>query len=572
MSSTPAFLDNPVASPASPSPNAAQSSRTSADVPVRPNAPRTEPLPNHLEQRGASYADRLHGYITAHGGKYLRDEGGKLSIFLKGRNIPLDSEDIDLSSLLLQVCNVTTVLTESRIAVRRLQIKANETCSKIRERHFSACSDDEKRIFIPVRNEELLEISESTIRIVSNVTNDANLWIRHPQKTAFAYTQVNPQAGLKDFEQLLVETLSCKHNEMRWFVAMHEGLFPFVRDVAKARFLVTHEGSTQQGKTTGAQRFTLLHGLGDVIGDGSVAALSNQKDVGLLVLDNKEQKNLTQALIDFCLFLSTGARRLRSSNDGSETHTTNKFRPVGVITSIEGIHKAELAARNVPVQFCVSGGMIGREEIEREIVEKSNAINSALASVLQRFLAIRRQKRPTPNPFAGNFDAHFAALCDLLRAFGEVGGKPDEWAEGLIAAWVKTIAQREVESEDSEYEYSIREILYSANSLNVQRKDNVEIHGQKGTLFILQCGFLLAELRRLPGLLPSLPKSTQGFSNRLGTEKFQGLVFLREADSLEHLKRKNKVRFVGFFVPGDEVTTGDNPEKEIVTALSCPGS
>jgi hypothetical protein len=34
-----------------------------------------------------------------------------------------------------------------------------------------------------------------------------------------------------------------------------------------------HTGASQQGKTTGAQRFNILHGLGDVKGDYSVAAL-----------------------------------------------------------------------------------------------------------------------------------------------------------------------------------------------------------------------------------------------------------------------------------------------------------
>jgi hypothetical protein len=407
--------------------------------------------------------------------------------------------------------------------------------------------------------------------MVSNVTNDANLWIRHPEKAPFTYAECDPQEGLKAFEELLVETLSCKHDEMKWFVAMHEGLFPFVRDIAKARFLVTHEGGTQQGKTTGAQRFNLFHGLGDVVGDGSVAALNNRKDAGLLVLDNKEQKNLTQAFIDFCLFLSTGARRLRSSNDGSETRTTNKFRPVGVITSIEGVHKAELAARNVPVQFCVSGRMIGREEIEREIGRKRNAINSAVVIVLQRFLTIRRQKRRTPNPLAGNFDAHFSALCDLLRAFGEIAEKAESWAETTIAGWDRIVGQRDVDSDESEYEYHIREILQAAKPQDVQRKD-VEIRGQQGTLFVFQCGFLLSELGRIPGLLPTLPKNTRGFSNRLGTEKFQGLVFLRETDAPEHLKRKNCVRFVGFFEAGDKVTDGDKADGLIVTAVSPAGS
>jgi len=75
-------------------------------------------------------------------------------------------------------------------------------------------------------------------------------------------------------------------------------------------------GPTQQGKTSGVQRFTLLHGLGLVKGDYTVGALAGLGDIGLLVLDNKEQANFTQELIDFCLFLATGAERGRSQVDG----------------------------------------------------------------------------------------------------------------------------------------------------------------------------------------------------------------------------------------------------------------
>ena len=145
-----------------------------------------------------------------------------------------------------------------------------------------------------------------------------------------------------------------------------------------------------------------------------------------------------------------------------------------------------------------------------------------MAAVLQRFLSIRAQKRPTPNPFAGNYDAHFTALCDLLRAFEELTGKPGGWSDSIIAAWERNIGLRDVDSEDSEYEYHIRTILHE-NRGDVTRLDDVRIRGEAGTLYVFQCGFLRAELAKLPGLLQTLPKNVHGFSNRLSTESFQSL-------------------------------------------------
>jgi hypothetical protein len=172
-----------------------------------------------------------------------------------------------------------------------------------------------------------LQISADRIQAVSNIENPDSVWIEHPKDGAFRYVDADPREGLGLFEELLVETQACQHPEMRWFVAMHEGLFPFVRDLASSRIILLHQGSTQQGKTTGAERFTRLHGLGSVTGNASVAALRNEPDPGLLVLDNKEHVNLTVELIEHLLFLSTGAEVKVSSSqlkcDAETSHTAD---------------------------------------------------------------------------------------------------------------------------------------------------------------------------------------------------------------------------------------------------------
>jgi hypothetical protein len=91
--------------------------------------------------------------------------------------------------------------------------------------------------------------------------------------------------------------------------------------------------------------------------------------------------------------------------------TSDVHRPAVVITSIEGVSiRAELRERCVDVEFCVNSRKVGREEAERAISEHRDEMLSALIPVLQRFLADRRERRATPNPFTGNIDAHFTAL------------------------------------------------------------------------------------------------------------------------------------------------------------------
>ena len=548
----------------------------STSAAARPRAPRSNasksdaPLP---EVQGQQYFNRLAAYIKKRDGRFLRNDEGDIFVLLGGREILISRENVGLAGLMLAACNVSTVLAGGRIAIQRLLVYAQQDASKTHSRQFSAVSADGRRIYIPVADDRLLQISEDTVHVVSNFTNMDSLWIKHPKAKPFGYAGGSPQGGLSQFERLLVETLPCKHAEMRWFLAMHEGLFPLVRDFRTSQFLVVHRGATQQGKTSGAQRFNLLHGLGEVTGDASIAALSAEGDVGFLALDNKEQENLNPSLIEYLLFLATGAGRKRASNDGLRVRTSDAHRPAVVITSIEGVNiRAELQERCVNVEFCVNSKKVGREDAERAVVEHRDEMLSALVPVLQRFLAVRREHRNTPNPFSGNFDAHFTTLCDLLRAFGDVAGKPDGWAKQLIAAWDRIIRQRsDGEDEESELEYHVREILLRAIPQDVQRKQT-KLRGRAGTLYIVsRCAFLLSELQRRPGLLALLPKNPNGLSNRLSSEKFQGFLVVRESDAPEHkeLKRKAGCRPIGFFIPSDDVTINDDAENLIVIGANA---
>ena len=128
------------------------------------------------------------------------------------------------------------------------------------------------------------------------------------------------------------------------------------------------------------QRFTILHGFGEVKGDCSVAALSNQADIRLLFLDNKEQAHFDQPLIDYCLFAALGAQRQRSTVDGRIR--TNRSRPVVVIPTIEGAPKQELQARIPTPEYRVFGEHIGRGKLESEIRQNRHKILRAPIWVL----------------------------------------------------------------------------------------------------------------------------------------------------------------------------------------------
>src|SRR5262249_51379815 len=198
------------------------------------------------------------------------------------------------------------------------------------------------------------------------------------------------------------------------------------------------------------------------------------------------------------------------------TRPSRKTQPVAVITSIEGVFKAELQARCVEIAYRVSGPKVDRERIEEDIITRRHVILSAMMHVLQRFLSVRERRIPTPNPFGGNFGVHFTALCDLLRAFGQVAGKADGWVETTIMEWDHIIRQQfEEAGDENALEFHIRETIEwdrrSPDPSSVELKQ-ITYDGRSGTLYITTPAYILAKLNEKPQLQRILPKDPPGFS------------------------------------------------------------
>lgn len=92
------------------------------------------------------------------------------------------------------------------------------------------------------------------------------------------------------------------------------------------------------------------------------------------------------------------------------------------------------------------GQRLPRLTIEREIKQRRHEIGSALVHVLRRYIEIKDEPIHGACPVP-DFEEHYTALCNLLRAYGEVAGKPEGWAESIIAAWGRALVDSEPEEE-----------------------------------------------------------------------------------------------------------------------------
>ncbi len=510
-----------------------------------------KPHRSEPEYAGEYYMERLRGYISRRGGCYTRDETGRFSLILGDRRIPIDQsrENYPLAALMLEVCERTTLDKGVQTAIQRLQVEAAKNLSEMSIRRFSAMSRDGSRVYIPNRSGELIMISADGISTEKNGFNADSFWVEHPCGDPWEQ-EGDPSDGFELFEKLIVDMQSCAVDAMRWLVAINEGLFCLIRDCTPARFIMGHIGPTQSGKTTGAQRFTLLHGLGDVKGDYSVAALGNIGDIGLLVMDNKEQANFAREFVDYLLFLATGAERGRSFSDGRMRPPT-PGRPLGVFTSIEGVVKSELQHRVLEVHYQRKGERLGRTTIEREIRTNRHKILSGFALVLQNYFVIRG-RNPSPAPL-DNFEEYFAALCDLLRAYGEIAGKPEGWDEEIIREWDRTVSEKEPEEDDLEYP-----IIRVVDSFKRRLPgfdfavEKIVYQGRRGTLYITEANRLLGMLHELDLREVTFPQNASGLGRRLHSAKFRAFEFVpTDRDGIAALKRQGERRPFGLFFPGE---------------------
>jgi hypothetical protein len=500
------------------------------------------------EEQGHAFAQTLIAHIEDRGGRYLKDENGQLHVVIEGCRIPLfcSGENHLLARLIIEVCNVTTRTWAARSAIERLTVHAFDSADRLRFRKFSAVSEDGQRLYVPTEGGALLLVSENGLEIVANGDNEDRLWVEHPYSEPLRYSDSDSGddvcEGLQTFERLLIDTQACSDPAMRWMVAMNAGLFPYIRDLCPARMILELIGPSQCGKTTGAQRFTILHGLGDVQIDVSVATLGNQGDIGLLVLDNKEQANFTQPLIDYCLRLATGGERGRSYSDG-RVRARAPGRPATIITTIEGVPKTELQSRCVTVQYGVTGQALPRAAIESDIRRSRHNVGTAIMWVLTRYFAIRGQT-PSPNPIPA-FEEHFQALCDLLRAYAFWADKPAGWSGEIIGRWNVLIRSREAEDDDLEHPISrtLRESLTSSGKKTI-------FQNVPGTLHVTETAELLTLLQKLGIRDLQLPKSPNGLSRRLSSGRFQSFTFLKpDTPGVPEVKRTSKKKPIGFFLP-----------------------
>ncbi|HTC92893.1 MAG TPA: hypothetical protein VK699_05520 [Terriglobales bacterium] len=516
---------------------------------------------------------------------YLRDHEDQIFIVAEGVRVPLS---LDLKSraqnrFLLRVCDRTNSDREAQIMLKRWEVLADDSAEKLTFKRFSTISRDQKRIYVPVADGQILKIERDKFVLERNGDSQDKFWLEFPLTQSgagtFTWEETDPKPGLADFERLCINTMSTDEPG-RWLCAMHEGLFPFVREVVRTRAIMVHTGPTQNGKTTAAERFSMMHGLGEVkTAENSVAATRNAGDAGYLIIDNLEQKQLTEARIAQIITLSTGGEDARSSRSGTTIRAASS-RPIAVITAIEGINiRPELTARTIEVHFEIkSGQKDDRDRTVLIILDRRDAMECALMHVLREWLRVREEgKTLWFDSTRPQFTNYFQLMCELIVAYERVAGKPEGWAKSIYSRWESTNAVTLDDSEDA-LDYPIYTLLSSdsfshnlvPNNHWVLPEDAV-IDGRPAILYVTEAAAMVSKLQ---STMNDAPRSATALVRRLNGGKFQRWAFLATG-SHPSLRRTSTKRPIGFAIYKSDapamIEGQDRPESRL-GLCRIPGS
>jgi hypothetical protein len=167
-----------------------------------------------------------------------------------------------------------------------------------------------------------------------------------------------------------------------------------------------------------------------------------------------------------------------------------------------------------------------------------------------RYFQIRNVCRLTLNPLP-NFEEHFTTLAYLLRAFGELAGKPEQWSEDVIDCWNRMLLA--AEADEDELEHPLLRVLNECVSKwpdTSLTQTSFTYEGVAGQLFVTEAAELLTFLQKLNLRHLNLPKTPQGLSRRLKSCTFQTFTFLpTDTPGVPELKRISARRPIGFFRP-----------------------
>ncbi len=273
----------------------------------------------------------------------------------------------------------------------------------------------------------VLKLNRDTIKEIPNGLNEDNILLKSSNNILpFNYLpDANIREGFTALKELILDNLTCE-KEQRYLILCWT-LSAFLIDFVKNQALMKFAGATSSGKTTGAKLMSLLiFGNEDVGAPSAAAAFAEASQNPLLLIDNLESEDITNAMKNFLLLSATGGNKTKRTS-GTESDTTKeKPKALVLVTAIEPFTKSELINRTIEIEFSqkFKTDDFFEDEVTRELLKKRDLIISSILKLITKkilpHLKVRKNymailKKEYKRHAKDRMNEHFSLLMLILE-------------------------------------------------------------------------------------------------------------------------------------------------------------
>ena len=422
------------------------------------------------------------GWILRYGGKLYRAESGIAYLAFENRVMEI-SDNPKFTAWLSRQSGLTSVTLPSKVVVAALRSHAENFGARIKSPASSYAVNESVYLHPQLDNDDrIIQIGPNSIKLVDNGTDDVVLTpcdeidsfhlVEDPEKLVSAPMKLR---------RFFLNRLPCSPAE-RLLVLCYSAATS-LRDHAKVHPALHATGSTNEGKSSIAMFMTgLLYGREDLEIPTPAACYTLAARLPLLVLDNKEAQNMSEADKTFLLAVATRAGRTKrtiGTNTGVIHEDPNCM---VVLTAIDPQSLPEIRNRFFRVtaskEYWERRDENGKPKAhpQGKILRELSEVRDEVFSWLLHILATR---------ILPGFRDKWWKMVDQIQQLVPAGGcvRGDEYM-GLMALWLYALAP--------ELGYNADEIL---RAWVVGQSDASEADQAQDSICVLAMDAILNDLR-----------------------------------------------------------------------------
>lgn len=358
----------------------------------------------HLERPNA-----LFSYMQAKGA-FFKNQFGELFYSRKDGNIlrVLTSD----SQFLGFLCSISPLLNTStssgRFILQHIINSAQSLCVFSKSASWSILQGND--LFMYGRQGMLVHFNEGKKEFIPNAINKYNLLLEcPPQALPFDCREDKVHIGMQHLQESFMSNLAVSDEDKYLFLCWAVGIFFRVRLKNKPLFRLA--ASSAFGKSTASKMLSMLF-YGEDLMHHSASTIASMYSLAakypLLIFDNIETRNMTQALEDFFIVAATGGMKSKRMMSTDSSVIFENIDSLVLTNGIEPFNKHEILNRTLEVNLNIDryGKRHFHElKVVEELKTQRGSILYALAYIVSKKIIPRFQAGEAQR-IARHFDSH----------------------------------------------------------------------------------------------------------------------------------------------------------------------